>query len=50
MFTSIIFHIYQHCNFNSSYKEKKFTLNCDACNIPTAVYVNYKEMFTILVS
>ena len=50
MFTSIIFHIYQHCNFNSNCKEKKLTLNYIACKIPTVVYVNYKEMFTILVT
>ena len=31
-------------------REKKLTLNYDACSIPTAVYVNYKEMFTVMVS
>ena len=31
-------------------REKNLTLNYDACNIPTAVYVNYKEMFTVMVS
>ena len=51
MFTSIIFHNYQHCNLNFNYKEKKkLTLNYNACNIPTAVYVNCKEMFTVLVT
>ena len=30
-------------------RKKKLTLNHDACNIPTAVYVNYKKMFTVMV-